>query len=191
MSNIFIHPTADVSPKAVIGEGTKIWNQAQVREGTKIGKNCIISKDVYIDQGVMIGDNVKIQNGVSIYRGVQLEDEVFVGPYSTFTNDIRPRSFTKDWAVIPTLLRRGSAVGANATVMCGITLGEYSMISAGAVITVDTLPYGLYIGNPARLKGFVARSGFEMEAVETHADEIVYRCKKTGEGLRLKFETFS
>lgn len=191
MSNVFIHPTAEVSPKASIGEGTKIWNQAQVREGTRIGKNCIVSKDVYIDHGVVIGDGVKIQNGVSIYQGVTLEDDVFVGPYSTFTNDIRPRAYSKDWAIVPTLLRRGAAVGANATVMCGITLGEYSMISAGAVITVDTLPYGLYIGNPARLKGFVARSGFEMTVVEAKANEIVYRCARTGESLRLKFEAFN
>lgn len=188
MSKIFIHPTAEVSPNAIIGDGTKIWNQAQVREGAQIGRNCIISKDVYIDQGVVVGDGVKIQNGVSVYRGVTLEDEVFVGPHSTFTNDFRPRAFTKDWAVIPTLLRRGCSVGANATVMCGITLGEYSMISAGAVITVDTLPYGLYIGNPARLKGFVSRSGFEMESVETEADYLIFKCSKTHERLRVKFE---
>jgi UDP-2-acetamido-3-amino-2,3-dideoxy-glucuronate N-acetyltransferase len=189
MSNIFIHPTAEVSPKATIGEGTKIWNQAHVREGAVIGKNCIISKDVYIDQGVIIGNGVKIQNGVSIYKGVTLEDEVFVGPHSTFTNDFRPRAFTKDWTVTPTLLRHGCSVGANATVMCGITLGEFSMISAGAVITVDTLPYGLYIGNPARLKGFVSRSGFEMESVEAEADYLVFKCSKTHERVRVKFES--
>lgn len=188
MANVFIHPTAEVSPKASIGEGTKIWNLVQVREGARIGKNCVISKDVYIDQGVVIGDGVKIQNGVSIYKGVTLEDEVFVGPHSTFTNDFRPRAFTKDWTVIPTLLRRGCSVGANATVMCGITLGEYCMISAGAVITVDTLPYGLYIGNPARLKGFVSKSGFEMESVEADADCLVFKCTKTREHLRVRFE---
>ena len=188
MANIFIHPTAEVSPDSMIGEGTKIWNQAQIREGARIGRECVISKDVYIDQGVVIGNGVKIQNGVSIYKGVTLEDEVFVGPHSTFTNDFRPRAFTGDWTVIPTLLRRGCSVGANATVMCGITLGEYSMIAAGAVITVDTLPYGLYIGNPARLKGFVSRSGFEMESVEAEADHLIFKCSKTKERLRIKFE---
>ncbi len=188
MAKIFIHPTAEVSPDAIIGEGTKIWNLAQVREGARLGKNCVISKDVYIDQGVIIGDGVKIQNGVSIYKGVTLENEVFVGPHSTFTNDFRPRAFTKSWTIIPTLLRHGCSVGANATVMCGITLGEYSMISAGAVITVDTLPYGLYIGNPARLKGFVSRSGFEMESVEAKADYLIFKCSKTRERLRIKFE---
>lgn len=188
MSGIFIHPSAEVSPQASIGEGTKIWNLVQIREGAKIGKNCVISKDVYIDHDVVIGDGVKIQNGVSIYKGVTLEDEVFVGPHSTFTNDIRPRAFTKDWTVVPTLLRHGCSVGANATIMCGVTLGEYCMISAGAVVTVDTLPYGLYIGNPARLKGFVSTSGFEMESVETEADYLVFKCSKTRERVRIKFE---
>jgi UDP-2-acetamido-3-amino-2,3-dideoxy-glucuronate N-acetyltransferase len=188
MTDIYIHPSAEVSPKAKIGNGTKIWNQVQVREGSRIGKNCVISKDVYIDQGVIIGNGVKVQNGVSIYKGVTLEDEVFVGPHSTFTNDFRPRAFTKDWTVIPTLLRRGCSIGANATVMCGVTLGEYCMISAGAVITVDTLPYGLYIGNPARLKGFVSKSGFEMESVEAEASWLVFKCSKTRERVRIKFE---
>jgi carbonic anhydrase/acetyltransferase-like protein (isoleucine patch superfamily) len=121
--DVYVHPTAEVSPKATIGEGTKIWNNVQVREGAVIGKNCVISKGVYIDVGVNIGDRVKIQNGVSIYKGVTLEDEVFVGPHSTFTNDIRPRAFSQNWDVIPTRLRRGSSVGANATIVCGITLG--------------------------------------------------------------------
>jgi UDP-2-acetamido-3-amino-2,3-dideoxy-glucuronate N-acetyltransferase len=188
MSGIFIHPTAEVSPKAEIGEGSKIWNFVQIREGAKIGKNCVISKDVYIDHDVVVGNGVKIQNGVSVYKGVTLEDDVFVGPHSTFTNDIRPRAFTKDWTVIPTLLRHGCSVGANATVMCGVTLGEYCMISAGAVVTVDTLPYGLYIGNPARLKGFVSTSGFEMESVETESDYLVFKCSKTRERVRIKFE---
>ena len=187
-SSVFIHPTAEVSPKAVIGAGTKIWNLAQIREGARIGKNCIISKDVYIDKGVVIGNGVKIQNGVSIYKGVVLEDEVFVGPHSTFTNDFRPRAFTRDWDVIPTRLRRGCSVGANATVMCGITLGEYCMISAGAVITVDTLPHGLYIGNPARLKGFVSRSGFEMESIKAESTHIVFKCRRTSERLRINFQ---
>ncbi len=186
--NVFIHPTAEVSSDAVIGEGTKIWNLAQVRDGARIGRNCVISKDVYIDKDVVIGDGVKIQNGVSIYQGVTLENGVFVGPHSTFTNDFRPRAFTKDWTVIPTLLRHGCSVGANATVMCGITLGEYSMISAGAVITVDTLPYGLYIGNPARLKGFVSKNGFEMESVEAKANYLIFKCSKTRERLRVTFE---
>jgi UDP-2-acetamido-3-amino-2,3-dideoxy-glucuronate N-acetyltransferase len=188
MKNPHIHPSAEVSPDAVIGEGTRIWHQSHIREGVRIGRNCVISKDVYIDKGVVIGDGVKIQNGVSIYQGVTIESDVFVGPHAAFTNDLRPRSFNKDWAVVPTLLRRGCSVGANATVMCGVTLGGYSMLAAGAVLTVDSLPYGLYLGNPARLKGFVSRSGYEMEVVEAEADALVFRCLKTQERLRLRFE---
>jgi UDP-2-acetamido-3-amino-2,3-dideoxy-glucuronate N-acetyltransferase len=186
--DVSIHPTAEVSPKSTIGEGTKIWNNVQIREGAVIGKNCIISKDVYIDAGVAIGDRVKIQNGVSIYKGVTLEDDVFVGPHSTFTNDIRPRAFTRDWEIIPTLLRRGCSVGANSTIVCGITLGEYSMVAAGTVMTVNSLPFGLYIGSPARLKGFVGRSGFEMSVAEAGAQSLVYECKRTGERMKINFE---
>lgn len=188
MGSILVHPTAEVSPDAVIGEGTRIWNQAQIREGVRIGRDCVISKDVYIDRGVVIGNGVKIQNGVSVYQGVTLEDDVFVGPHASFTNDLRPRSFNKDWEVVKTLLRRGASVGANATVMCGLTLGEYSMLAAGAVLTVDSLPYGLYLGNPARLKGFVSRDGHELQVVESHADHLVLGCAETREQLRIRFE---
>jgi UDP-2-acetamido-3-amino-2,3-dideoxy-glucuronate N-acetyltransferase len=188
MPSTFIHPTADVSPTALIGEGTKIWHQAQIREGVRTGKNCVIGKDVYIDKDVVIGDGVKIQNGVSIYKGVTLEDYVFVGPYSSFTNDFRPRAFSEEWEVIPTRLRKGCSVGANATILCGVTLGEYSMIAAGTVLTSDALPYGLYVGSPARLKGFVSRSGYEMDTVESLTDALEFRCRKTGERLRIRFE---
>ena len=188
MSTVFVHPSAEVAKDVQIGEGTKIWNLVQVREGARIGRNCVISKDVYIDQDVVVGDGVKIQNGVSVYKGVTLEDDVFIGPHAAFTNDFRPRAFNTDWEVIPTVLRRGASVGANATVICGITLGEYSMISAGAVITDDTLPYGLYIGNPARLKGFVSKSGFEMSVLSAEADCLIFKCNKTGEQLRIRFE---
>lgn len=183
-----IHPSAEVHPSAQIGRGTKIWHQAQIREGVRIGEGCNISKDVYIDKDVVLGNGVKIQNGVSIYKGVVLEDDVFVGPFAGFTNDIRPRAFSSEWEIIPTRLRRGCSIGANATVLCGITLGEYSMIAAGAVVTEDTLPYGLYVGSPARLKGFVSREGYEMQMVEAGTDSLVYNCRKTGETLTLRFE---
>jgi len=186
--DVYIHPSAEVSPKAIIGEGTKIWNSAQIREGAVLGKNCVISKDVYIDAGVTIGDRVKIQNGVSLYKGVTLEDDVFVGPHSTFTNDIRPRAFSRDWEVIPTRLRRGCSVGANATIVCGITLGEYSMVAAGTVMAANSLPFGLYLGNPARLKGFVGRSGFEMSVTEAGSQTLIYECKRTGEKMKVHFE---
>ncbi|WP_411822943.1 DapH/DapD/GlmU-related protein [Leptospira sp. 'Mane'] len=186
--NVFIHPTAEVSPDAIIGEGTKIWHFAHVREGANIGKNCILSKDVYIDKNVTLGDRVKIQNGVSLYQGITLEDDVFVGPHSTFTNDLRPRAFSEHWEVVPTLLKKGSSVGANATILCGVILGEYSLVGAGTVVTSNTLPYGLYVGSPARLKTFVGKSGFEMVCIANESGEYIYQCKKTGEKLSIKFE---
>lgn len=185
----FVHRTAEVSPKSQIGRGTLIWNNAQVRENVIIGRNCVIGKDVYIDVGVQIGNNVKIQNGVSIYKGVTLEDEVFVGPYSTFTNDFRPRANSPSWDVIPTRLRRGCSVGANATIICGVTLGEFCMIAAGTTVTSDTLPYGLYIGSPARLKSFVGKSGYEMKLTDFGSNALVYECQRTGEKMKITFET--
>ncbi len=185
------HPTAEVAENAVVGEGTKIWHQAQIRENVKIGSHCNIGKGVYIDKDVTIGNGVKIQNGVSIYKGVELEDDVFVGPYCSFTNDLRPRSFLSDWEVIPTLLRKGCSIGANATILCGVTLGEYCMIAAGTVVTDDTLPYGLYLGNPARLKGFVGKNGHELTIAEAKLGILTYECRRTKEKLRIKFETFT
>lgn len=159
MSDVYIDPSAHVSDKAKIGEGTKIWINSQVRENCKIGKNCIISKDTYIDFDVEIGDNVKIQNGVSVYHGVTIEDDVFVGPNAVFTNDYFPRSFNKDWEVRKTVLKKGCSVGANATIVCGNTLGEYCMVGAGSVVTKDVPPFALVAGNPARIIGKVCKCG--------------------------------
>ena len=159
MNNVYIHPTAHVSDQAKIGEGTKIWINSQIRENTVIGRNCIISKDTYIDFDVIIGDNVKIQNGVSLYHGVTICDDVFIGPNAVFTNDFYPRSFSKDWEVFKTILEKGCSVGANATIICGNTLGEYSMVGAGSVVTKDVPPYTLVVGNPARIIGKVCKCG--------------------------------
>lgn len=117
-----------------------------------------------------------------------VEDDVFIGPHCSFTNDIRPRAFSEQWEVVPTYLRKGCSIGANATIMCGVTLGSYCMIAAGAVVTVDTLPYGLYVGSPARLKGFVSRSGFEMSVVEQSATGMILQCSRTSEKLKISFE---
>jgi UDP-3-O-[3-hydroxymyristoyl] glucosamine N-acyltransferase len=118
---VFIYPTSVVEEEAVIGEGTRIWHFVHVRSRAKIGRNCNIGKDVYIDVGVEIRDNVKIQNGVSVYRGVKLEDDVFVEPYAVFTNDLYPRAFNRNWKVVPTLVKRDTSIGANATIVCGVT----------------------------------------------------------------------
>ena len=147
---IYIHPTAIISTDAKIGDGTKIWVNVQVREQANIGKNCTLSKDVYIDKAVSIGDNCKIQNSVSIYKGVTLEDSVFVGPNASFNNDKVPRAFNADWKITPTKIKKGASIGTNATIICGIVIGEYAMVAAGSVVTKDILPYTLVVGNPAK-----------------------------------------
>ncbi|WP_148624588.1 acyltransferase [Aliarcobacter cryaerophilus] len=158
-NNIFICNTSHVSSKAVIGEGTKIWQNVQIRENANIGKDCIIGKDCYIDTNAKLGNRCKIQNGVSIYWGVTIEDDVFVGPNACFSNDKVPRAFNQCWEVTPTLVKKGSSIGANATIVCGVTIGEYAMIAAGSVVTKDVSPYSLVIGNPAKHYCFVDEMG--------------------------------
>jgi UDP-2-acetamido-3-amino-2,3-dideoxy-glucuronate N-acetyltransferase len=179
-----IHPTAEVSPRAQIGEGTSIWNQVQVREDAVIGENCILSKDVYVDYGVVIGSNVKVQNGVSIYHGVTIEDGVFVGPHVCFTNDKYPRAVNPDgslkggadWQVSETLIRRGAALGARSVILPGVTVGKWAMVAAGAVVTRDVPDYGLVLGHPARLKGFVCPCGLRLESVSIEEDRVHTHC---------------
>lgn len=161
--SVFIHPTAEVSEHAKIGANTKIWNLAQVRENATIGENCIISKNVYVDINVKIGNNVKIQNNVNIYNGVTIEDDVFLGPSMTFTNDKNPRAVNPDWKITQTLVKTGASIGANATIICGVTIGEYAMIGAGAVVTKDVPPHTLVVGNPAKKIGKVCRCGMRIE----------------------------
>jgi acetyltransferase-like isoleucine patch superfamily enzyme len=164
---MIIHKTAEVSKDARIGKGTSIWNWAQVREGAVIGEGCIISKGVYIDSGVKIGFNVKIQNNVSVYHGVTIEDDVFVGPHVCFTNDKVPRAInpdgsvksSEDWTVTETLIKEGASIGANATILPGITVGRYAMIGSGSVVTKDVPDFGLVYGNPATLHGKVDKEG--------------------------------
>ena len=155
----YLHPTAEVSPLAAVGPGTRIWHQAQVREGARIGRDCVIGKGVYVDHHVVIGDRVKIQNFVSVYHGVTIEDDAFIGPHVTFTNDLYPRSASSDWQVIPTQVERAASIGANATVLCGVRIGAYAMVGAGAVVTRDVPPYALVLGNPARVAGRVDEWG--------------------------------
>jgi UDP-2-acetamido-3-amino-2,3-dideoxy-glucuronate N-acetyltransferase len=182
--SVRIHPTADVSPNASIGEGTSIWHQAQVREKVQLGKNCIIGKGVYIDFEVCLGDNVKVQNYVSIYHGVTLEDGVFVGPHVCFTNDLRPRAINTDgslkaaddWVLSPTLIKRGAALGANSTIVCGVTIGAWAMIGSGSVVTRDVPDYGLVRGNPARLHGFVCPCGSKLQKETQHDGMILTNC---------------
>ena len=170
---IRIHPTADVDAGATIGAGSAIWHQCQVRGGATIGRNCILGKGVFVDAGVSLGDNVKVQNYVSIYHGVTVEDGVFIGPHAVFTNDLRPRAVNADgslkgaddWDVSLTRVGFGAAIGANATIVCGITIGRWAMIGAGSVVTRDVPDHGLVYGNPARLRGFVDAEGRRVAAL--------------------------
>lgn len=164
MDNIYIHPTANVSNEAKIGNGTKIWINSQIREKSEIGTNCIVSKDTYIDTQVQIGNNCKIQNGVSVYHGVTIEDDVFVGPNACFTNDKVPRAFDPEWKITSTLVKQGASIGANSTIVCGITLGEYCMVAAGSVVTKDVKPYSLVMGNPAKHYSYVDKMGNKIES---------------------------
>lgn len=158
-NDTYIDPTANVSPDAKIGKGTKVWINTQIRENTLIGANSILSKDVYIDSGVSIGNGCKIQNSVSVYQGVTIENDVFVGPNVSFTNDKVPRAFNSDWKITKTLVKNGASLGANATIVCGITLGEYCMVAAGSVVTKDVPPFTLVVGNPARVVAKIDKAG--------------------------------
>lgn len=164
MGNYFAHETAHIADNVKIGDGTKIWINVQVREDVEIGCDCIISKDAYIDHAVKIGDRVKVQNSVSVYNGVTIEDEVFVGPNAVFTNDYFPRAQNPEWEVTPTLIKKGASLGANCTVVCGHTVGEYAMVGAGSVVTKDVPPYTLVVGNPARAIGKVCKCGARLES---------------------------
>ena len=159
MAEATIHPSATIDSGAEIGDGSMVWVNVQIREGAKIGKNCVLSKDVYVDCNVSIGDECKIQNSVSIYDGVTIESQVFVGPNASFTNDKVPRAFNVDWEITKTVVQKGASLGANCTIICGIVIGEYSMIAAGSVVTKDVLPYTLVAGNPARLVAKINKAG--------------------------------
>lgn len=189
--NYFKHPTAIVESDTV-GEGSKIWHFVHIRKDAIIGKNCNVGKSVYVDTEVRIGDNVKIQNFVSIYKGVKIEDDVFVGPSVVFTNDMYPRAFIwEDEKIIQTVIKKGSSIGANTTIICGLTVGEYAMIGAGSVVTRDVPPYGLVFGNPARLKGFVCQCGKKLnKIIDNNENNIVYECE-CGKNIDIKKEGHS
>jgi acetyltransferase-like isoleucine patch superfamily enzyme len=180
--HVQIHPTADVSSLARIGDGTKIWHQVQIREGARIGRSCIIGKGVYIDSNVLIGDQVKIQNGASVYHGVTIEDGVFIGPHACLTNDRLPRAITAegqlkreaDWEVGRILVQYGASIGAGAIILPGVTVGRFALVGAGAIVARDVVAHGLVLGNPAKLVGFVCACG--------------HRLVEANEGLALRIE---
>jgi len=188
--DVYIHPTAEVSPRATLGAGTKVWHQAQVREGAVLGRNCILGKGAYVDFDVRIGDNVKIQNRASLYHGVTLESGVFVGPHAIFTNDRLPRAVNADgslksdddWELGRILVKEGASIGAGAIVVAGVTIGRWAMVGAGAVVTKDVPDYGLVYGNPARLVGYVCPCGHKVEQVRGH----LWKCPSCGREIEIE-----
>ncbi len=174
MSDIFVHESSYVDEGAEIGAGTKIWHFCHIMARARIGQRCNIGQNVFVASDTVMGNNVKIQNNVSIYTGVVLEDDVFLGPSMVFTNVVNPRSHVnRRGEYQTTLVKRGASIGANATVLCGITLGCYCFIGAGAVVTKDVPDYALVYGNPGRIQGWMCQCGLRLnfveEAGESHA----------------------
>lgn len=178
----FAHPSAIIDPGAQIGAGSKIWHFCHVSPGAVLGYNCILGQNVFVANGVILGNGVKVQNNVSLYTGVVCEDEVFLGPSMVFTNVINPRSFVERKAEFrPTLVKKGASIGANATVICGVTLGQYCLIGAGAVVTKDVPDFALVTGLPAKQAGWVSRLGHRLEFKDGHAV-----CPESGEAYTLE-----
>lgn len=182
MSEYFCHETAIIDDGVVIGRDTKIWHFCHVLSGTEIGADCVLGQNVMAGPNVRIGDGCKIQNNVSLYAGVTLDREVFCGPSCVFTNVVTPRAFVErkdEFAETP--VGRGATIGANATIVCGHSIGRYAMIGAGAVVTRDVPDFALVIGNPARFAGWVGRAG------ERLGDDLI--CPRTGERYILDGDT--
>lgn len=180
----YIHPTADVSDKAQIGPGTKVWHHAQVREGARIGRGCILGKGAYVDKDVRIGDHCKLQNGVFVFHGFSLEDGVFLGPGVMLLNDKHPRAINPDgspksdadWVVSEATVGYGAAVGGGAVVLPGVQVGRMALVGAGAVVTRDVPERGIVAGNPARLRGYACDCGH----VLSRAGGSSHKCRTCG-----------
>lgn len=164
MKNFFAHESAIIDKDCSIGEGTKIWHFSHIMTQSKIGVFCNIGQNVVVSPDVILGNNVKVQNNVSIYTGVSCEDHVFLGPSVVFTNITNPRSeVVRREEFVPTHIKKGASIGANATVICGITIGEYAFIGAGTVVTKDVLDYALIVGNPGKQVGWMSEKGFKLK----------------------------
>jgi len=163
--NYFVHESSYVDEDAEIGEGTKIWHFCHIMSGAKIGKNCTMGQNVNVGSRAVIGDGVKIQNNVSVYDDVIIEDDVFCGPSCVFTNVINPRAFVeRKNEYKKTVVKKGASIGANATIVCGVTIGEYALVGSGSVVTGDVPAYALVYGNPARVHGEVDMNGKKIES---------------------------
>ncbi len=183
MTKPTIHPTAIIDAGATIGSGTSIWHFSHVMAGARIGADCTLGQNVFVASGAVIGDGVKIQNNVSVYDGVTIEDEVFLGPSCVLTNVSNPRAaVSRRDEFQKTLLRRGCTIGANATIVCGATVGRYAFIAAGAVVTDDVADHALMMGVPGRQIGWVSRRGCRLPEPD---EDGVTRCPESGEGYVL------
>ncbi len=176
---IYIDKTAIVKTKSV-GKGTKIWQFVVILEGAKIGENCNICSHCFIENDVIIGNNVTIKNGVYIWDGIEIEDNVFIGPNVSFTNDLFPRSQNPKFVPIKTKIKKGASIGANATIIAGITIGRYSLIGAGSVVTKDVCDFALMYGNPAQLRGYVCRCGEKLVNIKDVKFKEKLLCNKCG-----------
>jgi len=178
----FAHPSAVIDERCVIGVGSKIWHFCHIATGARLGEHCSLGQNVYVAGSVVIGNNVKIQNNVSIYDGVTLEDDVCCGPSMVFTNVVNPRSaVVRKSEYRPTLVQRGATVGANATVICGHTIGEYAFIGAGAVVTHDVPAFALILGVPGRIAGWMSAHGERLPPFDAEGRAV---CPATGEVYR-------
>lgn len=181
--DFFAHETAVIDPDCFIGKGTKIWHFSHIMTECRIGDNCNIGQNVVISPGVILGNNVKVQNNVSVYTGVICEDDVFLGPSMVFTNVINPRSaITRRSEYMTTIVRYGATIGANATIVCGIEIGKFAFIGAGAVVTKDVEPYALVVGNPARQIGWMCEYGHRL-AFDSAG---IASCPESGEKYKLE-----
>ena len=186
---VYVHPTAEVEVGAEVGAGTRIWRHAHIRKAASIGTECNIGKGVYVESHVRIGSRVKIQNNVSLFEGVTIEDGVFLGPHVCFTNDLYPRAITPagqlktadDWEITPTLVQYGASIGANAVIVCGVTIGAFALVGAGSVVTRDVPAHALVIGNPAHIHGYVCRCAGRLTNVEEHNGYMQGWCEKCQE----------
>jgi len=173
----YVHPTSIVDEGASIGEGTRVWHFCHIMQGANIGKNCILGQNVYVDRNVVIGDRCKIQNNVSVYMGVTLEEGVFCGPSCVFTNVINPRAMVERKDEFKNILvKKGATIGANSTIVCGVTLGEYCFVAAGAVVTKDVSPYTIVAGVPAKLFGYACACGELLKELRTAPNAFCQRC---------------
>ena len=183
LPEFFAHETAVIDDGCNIGEGTRIWHFSHIMKDCEIGKNCNIGQNVVVSPEVVLGNNVKVQNNVSIYTGVICEDDVFLGPSMVFTNVVNPRSAViRRGQYVRTLVRRGVSIGANATIVCGHSIGEYAFIGAGAVVTKEVLPYALVVGNPARQVGWISEFGHKLDF---DGDDVAV-CPESGETYKLE-----